>query len=182
MRFRPAFIVPLAVFALMAAVFGVYLWQVGAGGKVVSELPSPLIGKPAPAVALPPIGGEGVGLDSAAMKGRVALVNVFASWCPPCRAEHPVLMRMARDGVAIFGINYKDKPEAARAFLAELGNPYRAVGADRTGRTTIDWGVYGYPETFVLDKAGIIRYRHVGPISPYDLEHRIAPMLKALGG
>jgi cytochrome c biogenesis protein CcmG/thiol:disulfide interchange protein DsbE len=181
MRFRPAFLFPLLIFAALAGVFFVYLWQVGVGGKVVSELPSALIGKPAPMTSLPPIEGEGIGLSDAAWKGKVALVNVFASWCPPCRAEHPLLMRMAQDGIPIFGINYKDKPDAAKAFLAELGNPYAAIGADRTGRTAIEWGVYGYPETFVIDKAGIIRYRHVGPIMPHDLETRIRPLLKELG-
>ena len=181
MRLRPAFIVPLAAFAALAAVFGAYLWQVGVGGKSISELPSALVGRPAPEFALPPIEGQGTALSTADLKGKVSLVNVFASWCPPCRAEHPILMRLAREGVPIFGINYKDRPEDAKKFLAELGDPYRAIGADRTGRAAIDWGVYGYPETFVVDRDGIVRYRHVGPIMPHDLEIRIRPLLKELG-
>jgi len=177
---RPAFVVPVAIFLGLALVFAVYLHQVGTGGKSVSELPSALIDRPVPVFRLPPIEGEGVGLASTRLAGEVSLVNVWASWCPPCRHEHPLLMRLAREGVPIYGINYKDKPEAAKAFLAELGNPYRAIGADRTGRVAIDWGVYGYPETFVIGSDGRIRYRHVGPLTPEDLEQRIFPLLKGL--
>ncbi len=176
---RLATVLPVAVFAALAAVFGAYLFQVGAG-KNIGEIPSALIDKPAPALDLPPIEGRSDGLASARLAGKVALVNVFASWCPPCRAEHPLLMRLAGDGVPIYGINYKDKPEDARNFLAQLGNPYRAIGADATGRAAIDWGVYGYPETFVLDRAGRIRYKHIGPITPHDLTTRIRPVLRRL--
>lgn len=179
---RPASLIPLIAFAALAAVFGVYLWQVGVGGKVISDLPSALIDRPAPEFSLPPIEGDGEGLTSAALQGEVSLVNVWASWCPPCRLEHPVLMQMAKDGIPIYGINYRDLPEDAMAFLQELGDPYRAIGADRTGRVAIDWGVYGYPETFVVDAKGHIRYRHVGPIMPRDLETRIMPLLRSLGG
>ncbi len=178
---RLSSIVPVAAFALIAAVFGVYLYQVGIGGKDITELPSALIDKPAPQFSLPPIDGDGPGLSSADLAGRVSLVNVWASWCPPCRIEHPILMRLGAEGVALFGINYKDKPKDARAFLAELGNPFRAIGADRSGRAVIDWGVYGYPETFIVDAEGRIRYRHVGAIMADDLERKIYPILKALG-
>lgn len=178
---RLSFLVPVAAFALIAAVFGVYLYQVGIGGKDIKELPSALIDKPAPALSLPPIDGDGPGLSSADLAGKVSLVNVWASWCPPCRVEHPILMRLAAEGVPVFGINYKDKPAEARAFLAQLGNPFRAIGADRSGRAVIDWGVYGYPETFIVDKTGRIRYRHVGPIMANDLEQTFYPILKALG-
>ncbi len=180
MRIRT--LVPAAAFAALAAVLAVYLVQIDSGARDPGRLPSALIGRPAPPLDLPPIDGPGEGLRSDRLGGAVALVNVFASWCPPCRAEHPMLMRLAREGVAIYGVNYKDRPEDARAFLAELGNPYRAVGADRTGRTAIDWGVYGYPETFVIDRAGLVRYRHVGPITPHDLETRIRPLLARLDG
>ena len=178
---RLSFILPAVIFAALAAVFAVYLYQVGVGGKDISELPSALIDKPAPDFVLPPIAGDGPGLSRADLVGKVSLVNVFASWCPPCRIEHPILMRLNREGVPVFGINYKDKPEDAKAFLEELGNPYRAIGADRTGRIAIDWGVYGYPETFIVDAAGRIRYRHVGPILPRDLDDTIYPILKKLG-
>jgi cytochrome c biogenesis protein CcmG, thiol:disulfide interchange protein DsbE len=179
-RLRPVSLLPLAAFAALAVVFGVYLWQVGVGGKVISDLPSALIDRPVPEFTLPPIAGDGEGLTSAALEGQVSLVNVWASWCPPCRVEHPVLMHMAAAGIPIYGINYRDRPEDAEAFLQELGNPYRAIGADRTGRVAIDWGVYGYPETFVIDAEGRVRYRHVGPIMPHDLENRIMPLLRSL--
>ena len=127
---------------------------------------SVLIDKPAPAFALPAVAGLGVpGFDTAALKGEVTVVNVFASWCIPCRDEHPVLMALQdQTGVRLFGINQKDAPENAVKFLAELGNPYDAIGADANGRVSIDWGVYGVPETFVVNAQGIITYKHVGPI------------------
>lgn len=177
---RTSFVVPVAIFALLASVFGVYLYQVGIEGKVVSDLPSALIDKPVPTFDLPPIDGEGPGFSSKQLTGGVSLVNVWASWCAPCRAEQPMLMRLAREGVTIYGINYKDTPAAARAYLTELGDPFKALGADTTGRTAIDWGVYGYPETFVVDRTGRIRYRHIGPIMSDDLHTKIYPLLKAL--
>lgn len=179
-RMRLTFILPVAGFLFLAAVFGLYLYQVGIGGKVVSDLPSALIDKPAPEFDLPSIDGTPSGFSRKQLMGKVSLVNIWASWCGPCRVEHPRLMRMAKDGVTIYGINYKDKPEAAKAFLATLGNPFAALGADRNGRAVIDWGVYGYPETFVIDKTGHIRYRHIGPIMADDLTEKIYPLLKAL--
>jgi cytochrome c biogenesis protein CcmG/thiol:disulfide interchange protein DsbE len=177
---RLTFILPVAGFLFLAAVFGLYLYQVGIGGKVVSDLPSALINKPAPTFDLPSIDGKGSGFSSKQLTGKVSLVNVWASWCAPCRVEHPLLMRMAKDGVMIHGINYKDTPEAAQAFLDTLGNPFASLGADRNGRAIIDWGVYGYPETFVVDKTGHIRYRHIGPIMANDLTEKIYPLIKAL--
>jgi len=181
---RLSAMIPAAAFAAVAAVFGVYLHQIGTGAKDVAVVPSALIGKPAPQFDLPPIEGmeeETGGLSTADLPGQAALVNVFASWCPPCHQEHPFLMQLARSGVAIYGIDYKDPPTDARAFLRKKGNPYRRVGADTTGRAAIEWGVYGYPETFVLDRTGRIRYRHVGPILAGDLETRILPLLEELG-
>ena len=180
-KVRPAFVFPVAIFLSLAAIFGIYLYQVGIDGKIISELPSALINKPAPTFNLPPIDGEGEGFSSEQLKGRVSLVNVWASWCPPCRVEHPLLMRLAKEGVTIFGINYKDRPAAAKAFLSELGNPFKSLGADRNGRAAIDWGIYGYPETFVVDRAGQIRYRHVVAIGADDLNAKIYPLLRALG-
>lgn len=180
-RLRPVYLIPVAAFLLLAAIFGRSLYTAGVEGRQASDLPSALIDKPAPDFNLPPVAGTGKGFKRADLGGRVSLVNVWASWCVPCRQEQPVLMRLARMGVRIWGINYKDQPENARRFLDELGNPYKAVGADRTGRTAIDWGVYGYPETFVVDAGGRIRYRHVGPIMAHDLETKILPMLKRLG-
>ena len=134
-----------------------------------------------PAFELPPLAGrDGPGFSSADLGGRVSLVNVFASWCVPCRVEHPLLMALADDGVPIYGINYKDPAEQANGWLAELGDPYRAIGADTQGRVAIDWGVYGVPETFVVDTEGRIRHRHVGPLQPRDVEETIKPLLAEL--
>ena len=182
MALRPIHILPAAVFLAIAASFGVYLWQVGAGGKDITQLPSAMIDKPAPQFDLPPIQGRTDGFKTDDLKGRVALVNVWASWCPPCRVEHPVLMTLAKDGVPIYGINIKDRPEDALRFLDTLGNPFARIGADTSGRTSIDWGVYGYPETFIVDASGRIRYRHVGPIGPGQLESIIRPMIRKVRG
>jgi cytochrome c biogenesis protein CcmG/thiol:disulfide interchange protein DsbE len=179
---RLSFAIPIATFAALAVVFGFYLYQVGPGGKDISLVPSALIDKPAPTFELPPIDGRRDGFASNELAGKVSLVNVFASWCAPCRVEHPILMQLARQGVPIYGINHKDNPEDARRFLSDLGNPYRAVGADRDGRVSLDWGVYGYPETFVVDRQGRIRYRHVGPIMPEHVERIFAPLLRRLAG
>jgi cytochrome c biogenesis protein CcmG/thiol:disulfide interchange protein DsbE len=143
-------------------------------------LPSVLVGKPAPAFSLPPIPGrDEQGFASGDLGGRPMLVNVFASWCLPCRAEHPLLSRLAETGVVIQGINYKDRPEDVRAWLAELGDPFEKVGSDQSGRVGIDWGVYGVPETFVLDREGRIVHRHVGPLQPQDLD-RLRALLAEL--
>lgn len=144
-----------------------------------SFVPSVLINKPAPAFALASVEGLDVpGFDTAALQGEVTVVNVFASWCVPCRAEHPVLEALkAGTGVRMFGINQKDAPENARAFLAELGNPYDAIGADNNGRVSIEWGVYGVPETFVVDAAGTITFKHVGPLSARAIEEQVIPAI-----
>jgi cytochrome c biogenesis protein CcmG, thiol:disulfide interchange protein DsbE len=147
-----------------------------------STLPSALIDKPVPTFALPPIEGmPGEGLSSADLEGQVSLVNVFASWCVPCRSEHPLLMALAERGVLINGIDYKDPAEQAAAWLAELGNPFARIGADRDGRVAIDFGVYGVPETFVVDREGRIRHKHVGPLRARDVEEMLLPMLEQLG-
>ena len=179
--FRLQYLIPVAVVLLLAGVFGAYLMEIGRG-KDIAALPSALIEKQAPTFALPAIDGDGPGFATADLAGKVALVNVWASWCPPCRAEQPVLMRLKAEGVPIYGINYKDKAADARAMLAELGNPFAKIGADSTGRVAIDWGVYGYPETFVVDRTGRVRYRHVGPIMPEDVDRIFHPLLKRLGG
>ena len=178
---RPVYLIPVALFLALAAIFGRNLYTEGVEGRQASDLPSALIDQPAPDFDLPPIAGNGRGFKRADLDGKVSLVNVWASWCGPCRQEQPVLMRLARMGVTIWGINYKDRPEDAKRFLDELGNPFKAIGADHTGRTSIDWGVYGYPETFVVDAGGRIRYRHVGPIQGRDLEEKILPLLKRFG-
>jgi cytochrome c biogenesis protein CcmG, thiol:disulfide interchange protein DsbE len=176
---RPVVVLPLAVFAALAAVLAVYLWQVGPGGKRITELPSAMIDKPAPEFDLKPLPGANLpGIGTADLKGQVILINFFASWCVPCRVEHPVLMRLAKEGVRIWGISYKDKPEDALRFLAEGGTPYERIGVDEGGRTFIDFGAYGVPETFIIDAEGRIRYREAGPISPAPVEEKFRAALK----
>ena len=178
---RLSYVLPVATFVGLTAVFGFYLYQMGPGGKDISVVPSALIDKPAPEFSLPPIEGRNDGFATSDLAGKVSLINVFASWCLPCRVEHPILMRLADEGVPIFGINIRDKPEDARRFLDQLGNPYRRIGADNNGRVSIDWGVYGYPETFIVDRGGRIRYKKIGPIMPRDLDEKIRPILERLG-
>jgi cytochrome c biogenesis protein CcmG/thiol:disulfide interchange protein DsbE len=169
------YLLPAVLFALLALVFYSRL------GTDTTVLPSALIDQPAPEFALPPLADSGEpGFSSADLKDKVSLVNIFASWCVPCRAEHKLLNAVATSKrVPIYGINYKDKPEAARAWLAELGNPYIRIGAD-AGRAGIEWGVYGVPETFVVDRQGRIRYKHVGPLTRDDLDRKILPLIEKL--
>ncbi len=179
MRGRLLYLVPAIVFGVIA---GYFLWGLDPE-RDPRAIPSVMIDKPVPEFELAPIEGmEGPGLAAADLRnGQVTLVNFFASWCLPCRTEHPILIELVeRDGVRLVGINYKNEPEEARAWLAELGNPYAAIGADTSGRVGIDWGVYGLPETFVIDKQGRIRYRHVGPIDARALEWEIRPRLRKL--
>jgi cytochrome c biogenesis protein CcmG/thiol:disulfide interchange protein DsbE len=171
---------PLAVFVLIAAMF---LQRLFAGDP--SAIPSALIGRPAPAFELPPIEGlvaDGQpvpGLSRADLAGQVTVMNVFASWCGPCRDEHPYLLDLAKDGrFRLVGLNYKDDPGNALTFLNGLGNPYSAVGADRNGRAGIDWGVYGVPETFVVAADGTIVAKHVGPLTPQSIEARLLPAIE----
>ena len=166
---------PAAVFAAIAAAF---LW-----GLFNNEdsLPSTMIGRDIPEFDLPPIEGRENGLSTSDLRGEVSLVNVWASWCVPCRVEMPLLVELSQTGsVSIHGINLKDKPAAARRFLAELGDPYDRIGADSSGRASIDWGVYGVPETFVIDSEGRIAYKHVGPFNRHSLENDILPVVRRL--
>ncbi len=177
-RPRLVFLLPLAVFVALAAVF---LIRLETGGNR-EAIPSALVGKPVPAFDLPPLEGVALpGLKGADLKGTVTLVNVFSSWCGPCRIEHPQLMELAKDSrIRLVGINYKDVPANAVRFLDELGNPYAAIGVDQSGRAAIDWGVYGVPETFIVDADGIIRYKHIGPIDAAGLEATILPAIEAV--
>lgn len=161
---RLLFALPLVVAMIIG---GFAIWGLS-GGRDPSALPSVLISQPVPPLDLPAIDGvETVGLSTEAinqMEG-VKLLNVFASWCGPCRAEHPNLTRLAQEeGLTLIGVNYKDKPEAAAKWLEELGNPYEALGADYSGRAGIDLGISGVPETFIIDAEGIIRHRFAGPV------------------
>ena len=144
-------------------------------------MPSPLIGKPVPEFSLPPVKGHALGLSSADLEGRVSLVNVFASWCVSCREEHPLLMQLkAQRTVPIYGIDYKDKPDDAAAWLSRMGDPYARTGADLDGRVAIDWGVYGVPETFVVDRRGRIAFKQIGPITAKALRQKILPLIARL--
>ena len=170
--------VPLVVFLGLAALF---LVRLGAGDP--SRIPSALLNKPVPAFALPPIeAGDGDGLSDKDLTKGVHVVNVWASWCGPCRAEHPLLMQLSSDKrFELVGINYKDVPENAQRFIGALGNPFAKVGADRDGKTGIDWGVYGVPETFIV-KDGIVVHKFIGPLSEEGLAADFEPALqKALG-
>jgi cytochrome c biogenesis protein CcmG/thiol:disulfide interchange protein DsbE len=174
---RALFFLPVLAFAALAVYFALAL----APGRDPHLLPSALIDKPAPAFDLAALGG-GPALARDALKGQVVLVNFFASWCVPCRVEQPLLMRIAEEEhLPLYGIAYKDKPENTAAFLKQLGDPYRAVGLDREGRTGIDFGVYGVPETYVIDKTGRIRYRHVGPLTAEVVDQQLLPLVKKLG-
>ena len=176
-RNRPLRIV-LALLPLIALVGLITLFALNIN-RDPSLVQSVLINKPAPQFSLPAVSGLNVpGFDTSKLKGQVTIVNVFASWCIPCRDEHPVLEALKRQtGVALFGINQKDAPENAAQFLSALGNPYDAIGADADGRTSIDWGVYGVPETFIIDAKGVIRFKHTGPLSMADIDREIVPAL-----
>jgi cytochrome c biogenesis protein CcmG/thiol:disulfide interchange protein DsbE len=169
-------LLPLLVFLALAAIFFHQLLS----GEDVSTVPSALIGQKAPEASLPPLDGLQLpGLETKAFAGKVTLVNVFASWCAPCRQEHPLLLQLSQDQrFSIAGLNYKDQPENARRFLGELGNPYRAIGVDEKGRAAINWGVYGVPETFLIGKDGTILFKHVGPLSPEAINSRLLPEIE----
>lgn len=166
---------PLLVLVALVAVFAMNI------DRDPSLVRSVLIDKPAPQLVLRPVEGLGLpGLDNSLLRGQVSFVNVFASWCVPCRQEHPFLMQLAAEvEVQMLGINQKDAPENAAKFLADLGNPYDAVGGDDNGRVSIDWGVYGVPESFVVDARGVITYKHVGPISAESYPDLLAAIEKA---
>ena len=175
-RKRAVLFLPVLLFAIVAGIFLV----MEISGRDDNTVPSALIGVEAPRTTLTPLEGlEQPGLDTKNLKGQVTLINIFASWCAPCRQEHPILMDLAEDGrFQIIGFNYKDDPDNARRFLGELGNPYSAVGVDPSGRAAIDWGVYGVPETFLIDRDGIIVWKHVGPLDPEDVRSDLMPRVE----
>lgn len=169
---------PVAAFAVLA----VLLYR-GLSGNP-TEIPSVLINKPVPEFTLPPLTGTGLpGLAAADLKGgKPTLVNVWASWCEPCREEHPLLMQLGKRGdVRLVGINYKDEPENALAFLNTMGQPFAAIGVDEEGRVGVDWGVYGVPETYLVDGKGVIRYKWIGAISAETIRTQIDPKIRELG-
>lgn len=180
-RIRLIVLLPLILFLALSALF---LYRLATGGDA-SQVPSALIDKPVPTFELAPLAGltrDGApvpGLTNRDLVGRVTVVNVWASWCVPCRQEHPILDEVAKDTrIRLVGINYKDDPENARRFLGQLGNPFAAVGTDPRGRTAIDWGVYGVPETFVITADGKIAYKHIGPLSPQSFRQTLIPEIE----
>lgn len=175
---RLLFVLPVLIFAGAAFFF----WRGLDGERQPDSIPSVLLGKPVPAFDLPPLEGlELPGLASGDLTGQVTLVNFWASWCLPCKAEHPLLVELAKiPGVRLVGIDYKDPPEKARAFLASLGNPFAAIGVDAEGRTGIDWGLSGVPETFIVDAEGKVRFRYVGALNGVDVETKILPVIRSL--
>ncbi len=175
MRWR--LVLPLVVFLVMVGFLG--------RGLLLnpSEVPSPLIDKPAPHFVLSRLDDPRVSFDSDSMKGRVWLLNVWASWCVSCRQEHPLLVELSRRGIVpIYGLNYKDTRPEALGWLRDLGNPYTVSVFDGDGRVGMDYGVYGVPETYVIDKQGIVRYKQIGPVTPKALEQEILPLVRRLQG
>ncbi|MCJ9754436.1 DsbE family thiol:disulfide interchange protein [Neorhizobium sp. BETTINA12A] len=173
-------LIPLVIFLGFAGVAGKMLYDQDVNGRDVSAIPSALIGKKAPSLALPPLEGSNTAaLTTAAIDGKLTLVNVFASWCVPCRQEHPILKELANDSrLTIVGINYKDRNDNALRFLGELGNPYKAIGIDPNGKAAIDWGVYGIPESYLVAPDGTILYKRVGPFDARSLTQDLMPAIE----
>ncbi|MEH6629192.1 MAG: DsbE family thiol:disulfide interchange protein [Halopseudomonas aestusnigri] len=177
-----------AIFALplliTVVIFGYFFWALTKPGRDPKILPSVLIDKPAPEFdlkALVNLGVPGFARKDLTSNGKVSVVNIFASWCIPCLVEHPDMVKLGqRDDINLYGINYRDKPEDGLAWLNKNGNPYHRVGRDPKSRAGIDWGVYGVPETFIVDASGTIRYKHVGPLNTGDLEDTILPIIESL--
>ncbi|MDH5570836.1 MAG: DsbE family thiol:disulfide interchange protein [Gammaproteobacteria bacterium] len=170
------FLIPLAIFIILAIFLGIGLTR---DPKLV---PSPLIDKPSPAFDLPRLYDPEVQFKHTDFQGKVSLFNVWASWCAACRSEHPFLMNLAQEKtVEIYGLNYKDERADAKRWLVQYGgNPYSAIAYDHDGRAGMDWGVYGVPETFIIDKKGIIRYKHVGPLHPEVWQKELLPLIEKL--
>ena len=174
---RLFYLLPLAIFLIIIGYFAVALLP----GRDIHELPSAMIAKPAPQFDLAGLGADNT-LALNKLKGHPFVINFFASWCVPCRIEHPLLMRLSQqDHLPLYGISYKDEPADATHLLATFGDPYRQVGVDRDGRVGLDFGVYGVPETYVIDRTGTIRKRFVGPLTAETVNQQLLPLLKQLG-
>jgi cytochrome c-type biogenesis protein CcmF len=176
---RWTYILPLGGFAVVIAFFG-YRLYLSEQGDTPGLIPSVMIDKPAPDFDLPPLVQGQPGFKTADLQGKVTLVNFFASWCIPCREEHPYLADVNKTGIVLVGINYKDQPQAATAWLTELGNPYSAIAVDAEGQAGLDFGVYGVPESYLIDKHGIIRFKQIGPLTPDIIDNRLVPLAQKL--
>jgi cytochrome c biogenesis protein CcmG, thiol:disulfide interchange protein DsbE len=175
------FAIPIAIFALLGVMLGYALVQMNAGEYSPRDIPSPLVGKPLPAFTLPSLADPTKTVTNEDLRGQPYLLNVWASWCVACRTEHGLLVAVARDHqVPIVGLNYKDPRDDALKWLQALGDPYRLSIADESGRYGIELGVYGVPETFVIDKDGVIRYKHIGPITAESWSQKLLPVLQRL--
>lgn len=179
MAVRPAAFLPVVVFILLAGIFGYRLEMIDKG-DAPGDIPSVMIDKPAPQFDLPALYDGKAGFRTADFQGKVTLVNFFASWCVPCRVEHQYLSSLAGKGFVLLGVDYKDRPEDAKAWLARLGDPYDALVADRDGRTGIDFGVYGVPESYLIDRQGRIRFKQTGPFTPESIERTLLPQVAEL--
>jgi cytochrome c biogenesis protein CcmG/thiol:disulfide interchange protein DsbE len=174
---------PAVAFLVLGALFAFTLLRIGEGKLDVHEIQSPLIGKAAPAFALPSVADPAQLVDSHALAGKMYVLNVWGTWCGGCREEHPALLEIARSGgVPLIGIDWKDERDVAVQYLAELGNPYQQVASDADGRVAIDWGVYGAPETFLISDTGTVLVKHIGPITAAAWQEKFVPHLKAGGG
>ncbi|MBU6298245.1 MAG: DsbE family thiol:disulfide interchange protein, partial [Alphaproteobacteria bacterium] len=173
------YLVPLLAFAVLA---GFFIWRLHLveEGDTPNLIPSVMINKPAPKFDLPPLLAGQPGFKTADLRGKVTLVNFFASWCIPCREEHPYLSEVAKAGIVLVGVNYKDRPQDARAWLAELSDPYRTVAVDAHGQTGINFGVYGVPESYLIDKNGVIRFKQTGPLTPDIIKNQLVPLAEKL--
>ena len=167
---------PLAAFLLIGVLLAAGVWMSGRENR--EALPSPLIGKAAPAFSLPVLHEPGRTVSSAELRGQPYVLNVWGSWCVSCRVEHPVITELAKSGALVVGYNYKDTPEDAGRWLAQFGNPFALVVQDADGQAALDWGIYGAPETFVIDAEGIVRFKHIGPLTPEIVQDKIRPLLE----
>jgi cytochrome c biogenesis protein CcmG/thiol:disulfide interchange protein DsbE len=174
-RFNPWYLIPLAFLVGLVGFLGAGLM------RDPHLVPSPLIGRPAPSFILPQLQSPDKSFSPASMKNQVWLLNVWASWCVSCREEHPLLLKFSRmNSVPLIGLDYKDQPADARKWLADYGDPYTLTAVDADGRVGIDYGVYGVPETYVIDKTGVIRYKQIGPVTPESLQQTILPLIAEL--
>lgn len=173
---RWLYVLPLLMLVIMAGFFGYALTQ----NRSPSDIGEPLLGHKAPSIDLAPLDEGGDRVATADWPDKVTVVNFFASWCGPCLIEHPLFLRMKGEGVRLHGINYRDKPDQAKAWLARLGNPYERVGADPDGKAGVEFGISGVPETFVIDRTGIVRLHLRRPITPDDVNRTILPLLREL--
>jgi cytochrome c biogenesis protein CcmG/thiol:disulfide interchange protein DsbE len=172
-------LLPLIAFALLALLLGVGVLM--NSGKDTSAIPSPLIGKPAPAFSLPVLGEPSRRITNADLRGEPYLLNVWGSWCPACRDEHPVITALAQSGrIKVIGYDYKDEPEDAQRWLEQYGNPYALIIADQDGRAAFDWGIYGAPESFLVDAQGIVRWKFIGPMTDAVVREQLLPELEKL--